>query len=219
MKRLIALSAVAFAMGFLATLWLRLWPELTRRKYVDPAFRLPFPIELASLPTAARFDFRLGSESGAMAYNAQRFTEKHHLGDDLNGIGGEDSDLGDPIYAVADGGVLLARDGGPGWGNVIIVLHAYIDNGERKYVQSYYGHIETMLVRAGDEVKRGQQLATVGTAGGRYFAHLHFEMREFITPFIGPGYWADTRGWLHPTAFIEAHRGAPEDDVGRVPIR
>jgi hypothetical protein len=219
MKRLITLSAVAFAVGFLATLWLRLWPELRRPKYVDPAFRLPSPIELASLPTAARFDFPLGSESGAMAYNAQHFTEKHHLGDDLNGIGGEDSDLGDPIYAVADGRVLLARDGGPGWGNVIIVLHAYIDNDERKYVQSYYGHIETMLVRADDDVRRGQQIATVGTAGGRYFAHLHFEMREFITPFIGPGYRADTRGWLNPTAFIEGHRGAPEDDVGRVPVR
>ena len=36
-----------------------------------------------------------------MAYNAQRFTENHHLDDDLNGIGGEDSDLSDPIYAVA----------------------------------------------------------------------------------------------------------------------
>src|SRR6266496_1278731 len=132
---------------------------------------------------------------------------------------GEDSDLGDPIYA-ADGRVLLARDGGPGWGNMIIVLHSYIDNGKRKYVQSYYGHVETMLVRTGDEVRRrGQQMTTVGTADGRYFAHLHFEMREFITPFIGPGYRADTRGWLHPTAFIEAHRGAPEDDVGRVPIR
>src|SRR6266487_5988866 len=182
MKRLIPLRAVAFTMGFLATLWLRLWPELTRPKYVDPAFRLPFPIELASLPTAARFDFPLGSESGAMAYNAQRFTEKHHLGDDLDGIGGEDSDLGNPIYA-ADGRVLLARDGGPGWGNVIIVLHSYIDNGKRKYVQSYCGHVETMLVRAGDEVRRGQQMTTAGTADGRYFAHLHFEMREFITPF------------------------------------
>ena len=153
-----------------------------------------------------------------MAYSAQRFTENHHLGDDLNGIGGEDSDLGDPIYAVADGRVLLARDGGPGWGNVIIVLHAYIDNGERKYVQSYYGHVETRRVRAGDEVRRGQQIATVGTAGGRYFAHLHFEMREFITPFIGAGYREDTRGWLNPTAFIEAHCGASDDDVGRVPI-
>ena len=55
-------------------------------------------------------------------------------------------------------------------------------------------------------VKRGQQIATVGTANGRYFAHLHFEMREFLTPFIGPGYRQDTRGWINPTKFIETHR-------------
>ncbi|PYK39163.1 MAG: hypothetical protein DME49_05070 [Verrucomicrobia bacterium] len=236
----IALSIFAlFILSFAATLAIRLWPELMRPKYVDPAFRLPSPLELASLPTAARFDFPLGSENGAMSYNAQRFTENHHLGDDLNGIGGENSDLGDPIYAIADGRVLLARDGGPSWGNVVIVLHAYIENGaggsratttkparvgepingERKYVQSYYGHVQTMLVHKGNNVRRGQQIATVGTGGGRYFAHLHFEMREFITPFIGPGYRADTRGRLDPTAFIEAHRGAPEDDVGRARMR
>jgi hypothetical protein len=107
---------LVFVVSFLATFFVRLWPELTRPKYVEAAVRIPPPFELASLPTAARFDFPLGSENGAMAYNAQRFTENHHLGDDLNGIGGEDSDLGDPIYAVADGLVLLARDGGSGLG-------------------------------------------------------------------------------------------------------
>jgi hypothetical protein len=219
MKKLIALSVAAFALGLAGTLWLQLWPELTRPKYVDLAFRRLSPLELASLPIAARFDFPLGSENGAMAYNAQRFTENHHLGDDLNGIGGENSDLGDPIYAVGDGRVLLGREVGAGWGNVIILLHAYNENGERKYVQSYYAHLESILVHTGEDVRRGQKIATVGTAGGRYFAHLHFEMREFITPFIGPGYRADTRGWLDPTAFIAAHRGAPEDDVGRAPIR
>jgi len=243
MKKLIALSIAAFAVTFVTTLGFRLWPELTRPRYVDPAFRLISPLELESIPTAGRFDFPLGSENGAMSYSAQRFAENHHLGDDLNGIGGENSDLGDPIYAIADGRVLLARDGGPGWGNVVIVLHAYIENGAggsratstkparvrepagepinggRKYAQSYYGHVESMLVHAGEDVRRGQQIATVGTGGGRYFAHLHFEMREFITPFIGPGYRADTRGWLDPTAFIEAHRGAPEDDVGRARMR
>jgi hypothetical protein len=65
-------------------------------------FEFPSPFELAPLPTATRFDLPLGSENGAIAYNAQRFTENHHLGDDLSGIGGEDSDLSDPIYAVAE---------------------------------------------------------------------------------------------------------------------
>jgi Peptidase family M23 len=197
---------LAFVISFVATVAWKLWPELTRPRSVDPAFRLPSPLELESIPTASHFDFPLGNENGAMAYNAQYFTENKHLGDDLNGIGGENSDLGDPIYAIADGRVLLAREGGPGWGNVVIVLHAYLDNAERKYVQSYYGHVQDMLVRPGETVKRGQQIATVGTANGRYFAHLHFEMREFITPFIGAGYRQDTRGWINPTKFIEAHR-------------
>ena len=214
-----ALSLLAlFFIALLGTMGVRLWPELTRPKHVDLAFRRPAPLELASLPIAARFDYPLGSEHGALAYNAQRFTENHHLGDDLNGIGGENSDLGDPVYAVADGRVLLARDGGPGWGNVIIVLHAYVENGENKYVQSYYGHVDSILAHAGENVQRGQKIATIGTGGGRYLAHLHFEMREFRTPFIGPGYRDETRGWLDPTAFIDAHRGAPEDDVGRSPL-
>ena len=214
MKRLVLCLAL-FVLGVLAALTWRLAPELARPTHLDPAFQVPSPFDLASLPVATRFDFPLGSEHGALAYNAQRFTENHHLGDDLNGIGGENSDLGDPIYAVADGRVLLARDGGPGWGNVIIVLHAIEENGTRRYVQSYYGHCQEILVHAGDDVRRGQKIATVGTAGGQYFAHLHFEIREFITPFIGPGYRENTAGWLNPTEFIAKHRGAPEDDVGR----
>src|SRR5438270_7292204 len=206
MKRTICLSALAFITTLIATLAWKLAPELTRPKSVDPAFRIPSPFELASIPTATHFDFPLGNENGAMAYNAQHFTDNRHLGDDLNGIGGENSDLGDSVYAIADGRVLFARDGGPGWGNVLILLHAYLESGERKYVQSYYGHVQDLLVHPGETVKRGQQIATVGTANGRYFAHLHFEMREFLTPFIGPGYREDTRGWLNPTKFVEAHR-------------
>ncbi|MEY2480668.1 MAG: hypothetical protein QOI04_1595 [Verrucomicrobiota bacterium] len=215
MKRFLALGVAAFAIALVATLFLRTGGELSRPAEIDPAFQITPAIELAALPTATRFDFPLGSENGALTYNAQPFTQNKHLGDDLNGIGGENSDLGDPVFAVAEGHVILAREAGPGWGNVIIVLHAYIDKSERKYVQSYYAHLQTMLVKRGDNVRRGQQIATVGTANGRYFAHLHFEMREFITPFIGPGYRQDTRGWLDPTAFIQQHRGAPENDVGR----
>jgi hypothetical protein len=211
----VALCLALFVVAALSVLIWRLGSELTRPTHLDLAFQLPSTFELASLPLATRFDFPLGNENGAFAYNAQRFTENHHLGDDLNGIGGENSDLGDPIYAVADGRVLLARDGGPGWGNVIIVLHAIEENGQRRYVESYYAHCDELLVRPEQQIHRGQQIATVGTANGRYFAHLHFEIREFMTPFIGPGYREKTNGWLNPTEFINSHRGAAADDVGR----
>ena len=217
--RILLLLLLLFLLALIGGLYFRLAPELRRPAQIDPAFRIAPAMLLASLPVAARFDFPIGSEHGALSYNAQPFTENRHLGDDLNGIGGENSDLGDPVYAVADGQVLYAEEAGPGWGNVIIVLHAYEENSERKYVQSYYGHVETILVQPKQNVRRGEQIATVGNADGKYWAHLHFEMREFITPFIGPGYRQETRGWIDPTAFIASHRGAPEDDVGRVPPR
>ena len=207
-----------FLLALVAGLFFRLGPELRRPARIDPAFQLASPLLLASLPTAMRFDFPIGSEHGALAYNAQPFTENRHLGDDLNGIGGENSDLGDPVYAVADGQVLFAEEAGPGWGNVIIVLHAYEEKGERKYVQSYYGHVDAILVQPKQNVRRGEQIATIGNADGRYWAHLHFEMREFTTAFIGPGYRADTRGWINPSAFIASHRGGAEDDVGRTAL-
>src|SRR2546423_3544002 len=151
MKRAL-LSLLCFVLACVAALSWRLWPELTRPVIVDPALQLPSPFLLASLPLVTRLDYPLGSENGALAYNAQPFTENNHLGDDLNGIGGENSDLGDPVYAVADGIVLVAREASSGWGNVVIVLHAIEENDVRRYVQSYYAHCDTMLVHAGDEV-------------------------------------------------------------------
>lgn len=206
---------LVFVIALLVDLAFHAAPELIDRRRFDPRLAMFSPVELASLPTATRFDSPTGSEHGAMTYNAQRFTENLHLGDDLNGIGGENSDLGDPVFAVADGKVMTAREGGPGWGNVIIVCHAYLEKGERKYVQSFYGHVQTILVAPREYVRRGQQIATVGTGGGKYLAHLHFEMREFDTPFIGAGYRKDTHGWLNPGAFLRLHRGAPDNDVGR----
>lgn len=211
-------AAIIALLALLGDLAWHLAPELLERRRYQLALDLPSPVELVSLPTAARFDFPIGTEHGVLAYDAQPFTTNNHLGDDLNGIGGENSDLGDPVFAVADGRVLFAHEGGPGWGNIVILLHAYRDHGARKYVQSYYAHLLKILVAPGELVRRGQQIATVGTGGGRYLAHLHFEMREFVTPFVGAGYRKETRGWLNPEQFLRAHRGAPDEDVRRPPL-
>src|SRR5687768_12519651 len=171
---LVLLLFLLFLLALIGSLYFRLAPELRRPASIDPAFQIAPAMVLASLPTAARFDFPLGSENGALAYNAQPFTENRHLGDDLNGIGGENSDLGDAIYAVADGHVLFAEEAGPGWGKVIIVLHAYEEKRRRKYVQSFCAHCDTIVGQPKQRVRRGRQIATIGNAEGKYWAHLHF---------------------------------------------
>lgn len=206
MKRAILLSVLAFALVFIGTLAWKLWPELTRPKQVDPAVRIPSPLELASIPTASHFDFPLGNENGAMAYNTQHFTENKHLGDDLTGSAAKTATSAirftrSPTVAYC-WQAMAVRDGATlsFW----CTLASKITNGNMR--NRITGHVQDMLVHPGETVQCGQQISTVGTANGRYLAHLHFEMREFLTPFVGPGYREDTRGWINPTKFIEDHR-------------
>lgn len=205
----LSLSAVLLAVAALA-LWLTALP---REGLPDPRFQPVDAITLAGLPLATRFDFPLGTPNGALVYNAQPFTESRHLGDDLNGIGGENTDLGDPVYSIAEGRVIYTGLPSAGWGNLVLVMHAYQENGRRRYLQACYAHLDTIAVQPGEEIRRGQIIGTVGNAGGRYLAHLHLELREFITPFIGAGYKAEASGWISPSDFIQNHRGAPEWDL------
>ncbi|HEY5752544.1 MAG TPA: M23 family metallopeptidase [Chthoniobacterales bacterium] len=179
----------------------------------DPCLQPVDAVTLATLPLATRFDFPMGSQNGALVYNAQRFTENRHLGDDLNGMGGENTDLGDPVFSVANGRVLYAGWLSDSWGNCVLLVHAYEENGARKYVQSFYGHLDHIHVKPNTDIKRGQQIGTVGTAAGKYLAHLHFEMREFATPYLGVGYRENPAGWIDPSGFLQTHRGAPESDL------
>src|SRR2546423_6819045 len=96
------LVLVLFA-ALAATLFFRLGPELRRPLKISPAFQIASPFLLAGLPTAARFDFPIGNENGAFAYNTQPFTDNRHLGDDLNGICGWNTDPGRSALSPAAG--------------------------------------------------------------------------------------------------------------------
>ena len=84
---------------------------------------------------------------------------------------------GTPIYATADGIVSFAgryplRLSVQWWrfGNVVVVNHA------NRFI-TIYGHCETTRVRAGQQVKQGQTIATVGSTGWSTNSHLHYEIR------------------------------------------
>lgn len=149
------------------------------------------------------FDFPVGKPDGKGYYNAQPFMKNDHLGDDWNAVTGGNSDLGDPIYSIANGYVVLAKDVGSGWGKVVRVMHQLNDS---TYVESLYAHCDTMLVQSNEGIKRGQKIATIGNANGAYYAHLHLEIRDSVEMEVGGGYSSYYNGYVDPTAFIKAHR-------------
>lgn len=157
-------------------------------------------------PPADGFDFPVGPPDAKKYYNAQKFQENNHLGEDWNGNGGGNTDKGDPVYAAGAGIVTDAEDYGAGWGNVVVLRHNIGTLENPKLIESLYAHLDQMKVQVGDTLRRGQQLGTIGDAHGAYWAHLHFEMRHQIDMGLRGGYGEDTTGFLVPTKFIQQHR-------------
>ena len=75
---------------------------------------------------------------------------------------------GTPIYAAADGVVKLAKFNG-GYGNCVFIDHLY-------GFETRYGHMQNLLVRRGQKVKRGDKIGLVGKTGVATAPHLHFEV-------------------------------------------
>jgi murein DD-endopeptidase MepM/ murein hydrolase activator NlpD len=181
---------------------------------IDHRFHLLTAWQTALVPESPRFDFPMGSEHGALVYNAQKFWEMndkrggHHTGDDLNGIGGMNTDLGDPVFAVGDGLAIYAGEPSPGWGNIVVLAHKTPDG---KPLHSMYAHLHRIDVAVGSLVGHGSKVGTVGTANGHYPAHLHFEMRTGDGVDIGAGYAMHPLNRLDPSATISGLRGTMID--------
>ena len=165
----------------------------------------------AKVNPADGFDFPVGKPNAAGYYKARgmRLRSPTHFGEDWNGRSGGDSDLGDPVFACADGIVTFAHNVRQGWGNVVLVRHAFRDpaSGEMKFIDSLYGHLNEISVKIGQVLKRGEQLGTIGSNFGMYPAHLHFEIRLNIT--IGMfrnDVASDLTNWADPTQFINKYR-------------
>jgi hypothetical protein len=178
----------------------------------DTAFTRLSPEEVATLPLAHRFVAPMGAENGALTYNARSFRSLRHLGDDLNGMGGWNSDLGDPVYASADGRVVYTGNPSDGWGKMIMIAHRVPDAAEPagwKEIITLYAHLQSIDVQEGTSVKLGTIIGTVGTAEGKYLAHLHFEVRQSRSLYPGMGYADGPLDRLPPEFFIREHQGGP----------
>lgn len=87
------------------------------------------------------------------------------------------------VYATADGTVTFLHNSRTGYGNEIIITHAF-------GYSSRYAHLEEFTVSEGDTVKRGQVIGKVGNSGRSTGTHLHYEVRIADRP-VNPLYYYD----------------------------
>jgi murein DD-endopeptidase MepM/ murein hydrolase activator NlpD len=100
---------------------------------------------------------------------------RYHTGIDIPG------ELGDEIQVTAGGRVVAIWTENtslglhPDYGNLIIVEHEY-------GFRTYYGHLDTINVRWGQEVEKGDIVGGMGNSGRSTGIHLHYEVRHNNVP-------------------------------------
>lgn len=112
------------------------------------------PINIADYTMSSGYGYRVDPIYGS---------SKFHEGLDFAAAQGTD------VFATGDGIVSIAgRE--KGYGNCVDINHGY------NYV-TRYAHLSEILVRPGEEVKRGQLIGKVGSTGKSTGPHLHYEVR------------------------------------------
>ena len=112
-------------------------------------------------------DFWVSSLFGPRTHKG--VTKMHH-GIDLASL------KGTAVRAAADGKAIVASTEVHGYGSLVELKHA-------KGFTTRYGHLEEILVKEGEPVKKGDIIGTVGAKGNvrgkKDPSHLHFEIRRY----------------------------------------
>ena len=157
--------------------------------FLTPAlpYIIGYNITPEKVPVASGFDFPVGDKN-AKGWNgvndkgwyiASGFLRPFfHPGEDWNGLGGGNTDFGEPVYSISEGRVVYAKDSFR-WGNIAVIQHRLPDG---EIIFSMYAHLKDLYIKAGEEVKRRQRIGSVGRGykDTTYkSAHLHFEIRRY----------------------------------------
>jgi hypothetical protein len=135
------------------------------------------------------------AESRSYRYEGQQLDTAVHLGFDLASV------KHSPVPAANAGVVVFA---GPLtiYGNAVVLDHGL-------GLQTLYGHLSSIEVKEGDQVKQGQELGRTGTTGLAVGDHLHYEVLIGGVS-VTPVEWWDGR-------WIRDHIGRPLSEAG-VPL-
>jgi len=105
-----------------------------------------------------------GWVSSGFGYRVSPFTSEKELHRGLDICNRK----GAPVIAPAEG-VVMSIDSDPGYGKMVIINHGYGLN-------TMYAHLDKVLVKKGQAVRRHQEIAQVGDSGRTTGCHLHYEI-------------------------------------------
>jgi murein DD-endopeptidase MepM/ murein hydrolase activator NlpD len=91
--------------------------------------------------------------------------------------------VGKNVYATGDGTVTFVQISRTGYGNEIVIDHAF-------GFGSRYAHLDQVLVTEGQKIKRGQIIGKVGQSGRATGPHLHYEVLYENKP-VNPAFYYD----------------------------
>ena len=138
----------------------------------DPAFRMIFknwsgqgkkqPVKLTIPSMKPVKSYRLTSNFGLRS-DPFRGGRRSHKGIDMAGP------VGTPIYATADG-IVGRSQWVRGYGKYIEINHG-------NEIQTRYGHMSRLNVKANARVKAGDLIGYMGSTGRSTGSHLHYEVR------------------------------------------
>ena len=129
-----------------------------------PLDRPPAASPRSSLPSRDSLALSWPLHGSITSHFGRRSRHRHHEGIDIDGVKGE------TIVAAAPGTVVEA-DTRHGYGRLVVIDHG-------GGVATLYAHASHLLVREGDEVRRGEPIAEVGRTGNAHGSHLHFEVHK-----------------------------------------
>jgi murein DD-endopeptidase MepM/ murein hydrolase activator NlpD len=137
-------------------------------------------VELTHLPAIqpiARKDLIMISSNFGMRSDPFLNTQEVHSGLDFEAPEGKN------VYATGDGTVTLVQFSRTGYGNEIVIDHAF-------GFGSRYAHLKEILVTEGQKIKRGELIGKVGQSGRATGPHLHYEVLYENKP-VNPAFYFD----------------------------
>lgn len=150
--------------------------------------------------------YRQTSSYGHRTHPVSGAKQSFHAGIDLVKLKGG---VNATIQAFTGGTVVYAGFGNAGtglggYGNVVLIKDK---NGNGQL----YAHLNSVSVKIGQSVKKGQTIGKQGATGNVTGAHLHYEVRKTTTPSYG---WTSNKSTstVDPTQYLKGY-SAPKDSI------